>query len=429
MYKIVNMPSSYIGGGSTTTPTETTDTTVVVDGTTVNAGTTRTSTNSDGTTDTGVIVDTDKIAANVASAETGSSVQVTVPSTTASASAQLVVKDVETMAGKQMSLDVISGSVSYNIPATAIDTASILSSLGATDPASVPLTVKITPHKDTSVSVKNGTIVVDPVSFEITATYGGKTVSVTGFEKYVSRTVEVTSDQAARITTAVVKQSDGTERHVPTNVYSQNGKYYAKINSLTNSTYVLIYNEKTFGDASGKWYQNIVNEMASREIINGKSSTSFDGDGDITRAEFAAILIRSLGLPADGTSSFSDVSTDAWYYGSVGTAVQYGLIKGYEDGTFRPTANITRQEAMAMMERAAKVAEYTGKTGTLSSFKDASEVSDWATSAAAFNVGSGLIVGSDGAINPNDNITRAESATVILRLLQKSGLVDLRSKT
>jgi hypothetical protein len=56
-------------------------------------------------------------------------------------------------------------------------------------------------------------------------------------------------------------------------------------------------------------------------------------------------------------------------------------------------------------------------------------VAAWARAAAAFSVGSGLIVGNGGLIRPEDNITRAESAAVILRLLQKSGLVDVRSKT
>jgi hypothetical protein len=122
----------------------------------------------------------------------------------------------------------------------------------------------------------------------------------------------------------------------------------------------------------------------------------------ITRAEYAAILVRALGIPESGkTSSFSDVGSSDWYYGAVSAAVQYGIIKGYDDGTFRPNANITRQEAMAMLQRAAKVAEYAGTTGTLTGFTDANQVAAWAEAAAQFNVGSGLIVGSDGADPPD----------------------------
>lgn len=80
-----------------------------------------------------------------------------------------------------------------------------------------------------------------------------------------------------------------------------------------------------------------------------------------------------------------------------------------------------------MMQCAAKVAELTGKTSELTAFSDAASVSSWAVSAAQYNVGSGLIVGNNGQLRPNDPITRAESATVVLRLLQKAGLVDVRS--
>ena len=190
----------------------------------------------------------------------------------------------------------------------------------------------------------------------------------------------------------------------------------------------VIYNKVGFTDTAGKWYNDVVTEMAARTIVNGKTSTVFDGDGSITRAEFAAILVRALGLPEGKTSQFSDTAKSAWYYGSVSTATQYGIIKGYSDGSFKPGANITREEAMAMMQRAAKVAGYAGTTGTLTGFSDASSVGAWAKSAVAYNVGSGLIQGNAGKLNPKNSITRAETAVVVLRLLQKAKLVDVRTK-
>ena len=130
--------------------------------------------------------------------------------------------------------------------------------------------------------------------------------------------------------------------------------------------------------------------------------------------------------PAVSTSYCRDASI-TWCCGSVGAAVKYGIIYGYTDGSFRPNADITRQEAMVMMQRAAKVAGYAGTTGSLVSFTDASSVGAWAKSAVEFNVGSGLIQGNAGKLNPNSSITRAETAVVVLRLLQKSGLVDVRT--
>lgn len=137
---------------------------------------------------------------------------------------------------------------------------------------------------------------------------------------------------------------------------------------------------------------------------------------------------RKIINSADGKCSFTDVKSGDWYYGAVGTAVKYGLVNSYTNGSFAPNADITRQEAMAMVQRAAKVAEYTGTAEKLTAFKDSDSVSAWAKSAAEFNVGSGLIVGSNGALCPGDKISRAGTATVILRLLQKAELVDVRSK-
>lgn len=124
----------------------------------------------------------------------------------------------------------------------------------------------------------------------------------------------------SKITAAVVKEADGTERHVPACVYTINGKDYAKFNFPTNLTCALIYNNVAFADAAGKWYENIVSEMASREILFDRGTGVFDGDASITRAEFAAVLVRALGLPANGTSKFTDVASTDWYADAVGTA-------------------------------------------------------------------------------------------------------------
>jgi hypothetical protein len=141
-------------------------------------------------------------------------------------------------------------------------------------------------------------------------------------------------------------------------------------------------------------------------------------------------LVRALGLSTDGTANFTDVSTTAWYYGAVGKAAEYGLITGREGGSFDPNAKITRQEAMMMIQRAAAVADYSGarKSADLSVFDDVVQVGSWAKNAVNFNVSNGLIVGSNNQLRPNDTITRAECAAVVLRLLQNAGLIDIRTK-
>ena len=403
-------------GGGTNTPV---GTPVIVDGKTQNIGTEKKS--GDSTT---VTVDQSKLGTNIGGATAGSSVVVPV-SENGVATASLVVKNIEDMAAKGMTLTIQTGSVAYNLNTAAIDTAALQAAFPGADMSAVPFNVTIT---NSSASVEGETLVLSPMSFTVTAAYGGKTVDVDAFSAYIDRVIEVTKEQAAKITTAVVVNADGSVRHVPTNVIEKDGKYYAIINSRTNSTYALIQNEVTFSDATGKWYEAAVNEMGSRKIIAGRSADLFDGGASITRAEFAAILIRALGLPADGASTFSDVPANAWYTGAAATAVKYGLAEGKGDNRFDPSAAITRQEAMLMLQRAAALTEFTGTSGDLGSFADANSVGSWAQGAAKWSVGSSLIEGSGGKLNPTANITRAESATIILRLLQKAELVDVRSK-
>jgi hypothetical protein len=304
-----------------------------------------------------------------------------------------------------------------------------MTELGAADSSKVPVTVTITQLESSAVKVKEGELMVPPVSFTVSASYNGKTYEVDTFTNYVSRVVAIPSGvDASKITTAVVVEN-GTERHVPTYVYLSGGKWYARINSLTDSVYALIYNTASFKDAAGKWYEKYVTEMASREIISGVGGGNFQGGRSITRAEFAAIIVKALGLPANGSAAkFTDVSAKSWYYGAVGKASEYGIVSGRGADKFAPGANITREEAMVMVQKAAKVAGLTGASAvSLTSYKDAGSVSAWANSAVQFNVANGLIVGSNGSLNPTSPITRAETATVILRLLQKSQLIDVRS--
>ena len=395
---------------------------VVVDGTEYGIGS---SAVSGGTT----VVTVDQTALENQLQTASSTVVVPISADTSAVEAKLVVENIETMADKNMTLSVQTGNVTYEVPAAAVDTAELMKALNAADPAAVPVTVTIQQLDSSNVTVSGGTLLMAPVSFTVTASYGGQTYTVSTFTKYVARVITVPSGvDATKITTAVVAEN-GTERHVPTDVYYENGVWYARINSLTNSVYALIYNQASFTDAKNAWYRDVVTEMASRKIISGVGGGRFEGSRSITRAEFASIIVRALGLPTDGSAAYSDVSSSAWYSGAVGTAARYGIVNGYSNGTFRPNKKITRQEAMAMISRAAKVTGWAGSSGSLSGFSDAGTVGAWARSAVEWNVGSGIIVGTQGKLRLNENITRAQTATVVLRLLQKAGLIDIRTNT
>ena len=158
---------------------------------------------------------------------------------------------------------------------------------------------------------------------------------------------------------------------------------------------------------------------------------NYNPDNDMTRAEFAATIVRALGLaPTTGASSFSDVNISAWYCGYVETASAYEIINGYGDGTFGPNDLITREQAMTMMSRAMGItgldAELTDAAADqlLSAFSDRASVSVYAEGSIAACIKNEVVFGkTDDTIAPQDSITRAEVAVMVSRLLQKSELI------
>ncbi|KWX87220.1 hypothetical protein AMQ83_14430 [Paenibacillus riograndensis] len=171
--------------------------------------------------------------------------------------------------------------------------------------------------------------------------------------------------------------------------------------------------------------------MGSRMIIDGTGNGLFNPDAEITRAEFAAVIVRGLGLKLDSSAaSFADVKAEAWYSSAVQTAYAYHLINGFEDGTFRPADKITREQAMAIIAKAMKLTSLKDKLPVqssaelLSPFKDASKISPWAQSGAADSIEAGIVSGrSASELAPQAYITRAEVAAIVQRLLQKSTLI------
>lgn len=277
------------------------------------------------------------------------------------------------------------------------------------------------------------TLVVPPLQFKVSAAYGDQTIEITTFDSYVERAVALPEGvDPNRVSTGVVVEADGTFRHVPTKIVTIDGKYVAQINSLTNSMYSVVWHPTSFRDVENHWAKDAVNNMGARMVVSGTGDNAFAPDRNITRAEFAAILVRGLGLrPENGTSGFTDVDHSDWYNGAVQTAFEFGLITGYEDGSFRPQEAISREQAMLMVSKAMAITELPGLQAgesanrVLEGFSDVDTVASWALNGVIDSVRAGIISGrSADELAPKAFITRAEVATIIERLLQKSGLIN-----
>ena len=166
------------------------------------------------------------------------------------------------------------------------------------------------------------------------------------------------------------------------------------------------------------WYADAVSAAVDNGLLYGKSSTIIDPNGDMTRAEMAAIINRSFGCyKATDISQYKDVSKSKWYYKDVALAVQMGTYNGRSSSTMAPDSPITRQEAMTVVARALEL-DYDSYSKTdLSAFSDRSEISNWALPYVRAMVGADYIHGRGKVLAPLDNITRAEFAQIFHNII------------
>ena len=166
------------------------------------------------------------------------------------------------------------------------------------------------------------------------------------------------------------------------------------------------------------WYADAVSAAVDNGLLYGKSSTIIDPNGDMTRAEMAAIINRSFGCYAKADiSKYKDVSKDKWYFEDVAMAVQMGTYNGRSNTAMAPDAPITRQEAMTVVARALEL-DYDSYSKTdLSAFSDRSEISNWALPYVRAMVGADYIHGRGKVLAPLDNITRAEFAQIFYNII------------
>ena len=166
------------------------------------------------------------------------------------------------------------------------------------------------------------------------------------------------------------------------------------------------------------WYAEAVSAAVDNGLLYGKSATVIDPNGDMTRAEMAAIINRSFGCyKAADISQYKDVSKSKWYYKDVALAVQMGTYNGRSASSMAPDAPISRQEAMTVVARALEL-DYDSYSKTdLSAFSDRSEISNWAMPYVRAMVGADYIHGRGKILAPRDNITRAEFAQIFANII------------
>jgi hypothetical protein len=186
-----------------------------------------------------------------------------------------------------------------------------------------------------------------------------------------------------------------------------------------------------FADVQGHWAQTSIERLSAQDIIGGYPNGTFRPNGNITRAEFSAILNKALGLSSYAQpgrqASFRDVPPNHWAFNAIENAKAEGLVTGYPGDLFLPNRNISRAEAMAMMATATR-AQYPSEAEAaqlLSQYSDASQVPAWARRAVAAAIQKGLFANDPGSGNRIEAMRladRGEIAAMVVNLRERMGI-------
>lgn len=419
-------PQTDPGGGSSSAPAETVKTEETDIGTIF--------TDPDGSVT--VSLSTTKVEAQLTANPDMTTVVVEMPVDAAGQTAlQLPSGLVDALSSSGKELVIRQGDVDFTIPASALQVAEVAEQVAAGKDVQVRLSISELPAEAATTAfneltdqAKEGRTFLGRVyQFEAAVLADGEAVSgidrfnspLTLAMAYEDNDVEGVEEGLLNVYQLV----DGEAVYVGGKVDEDNNQVIARLSHFSN--YAIMAYSKTFADLAEHWSKQDVDLMISKHVVTGYPDDTFKPDANITRAEFAALLVRALGLEVSQVeATFSDVNAEAWYAGPVETAKAAGLLSGYPDGTFKPNQTINRQEMAAMVASALSAAGYQSDiteaeiSTALSKFVDGDQVAPWARSGAALAVSAGIVNGR-GADDfaPKGLATRAEAAVMLKRLM------------
>ncbi|MBO4897862.1 MAG: S-layer homology domain-containing protein [Clostridia bacterium] len=238
-------------------------------------------------------------------------------------------------------------------------------------------------------------------------------------------TITVTPDEGYEVDTVTVKDANGNEIPV-TRLGAKTFTYKQPASEVTvDITFKEAGDEpytskgKFIDVNEGDWFYDAVYEAVDDGIVYGMTENTYEPQLELTRAMFAAMLHRYDGSEASEYEfTFEDIPEDAWYVDDIRWAAEHGIIKGYDDKTFGPDDKITREQAVAMMQRytAYKGIDTAVEDGSvLEAYSDKDTISSYAVEPITWALSAGVIKGrSEDTLAPLDNITRAEIAQVFV---------------
>lgn len=179
--------------------------------------------------------------------------------------------------------------------------------------------------------------------------------------------------------------------------------------------------QKKFSDISGHWANRSIGAAVKLRMVEGYENGSFRPNASVTRAEFTAMIARAFGLGENSASaSFKDTKS-SWAAGYISALADKGVITGYADGSFKPNATISRAEMVTIIARVLDLNALA--TSAPTSFSDV-DSSNWAAEAITQASSANLVQGlSSSVFSPSGKATRAEAVTIIIRALESDSSI------
>ncbi|MGR6835961.1 S-layer homology domain-containing protein [Syntrophomonas erecta] len=241
-------------------------------------------------------------------------------------------------------------------------------------------------------------------------------------------TIAVTPDEGYQIDRLIILDKDGQEVSYTSN---DDGTYsftmpsgHVTVNALFTEIPTILPEEPQalpFVDVEENgWYYHSVDYVYQNQLFAGTSEEKFEPATPMSRAMLVTVLWRLEGLNDESVDQvFSDVLPGAYYSKAVSWANSQEIVQGYGDGTFGPLDNITREQMALIFYKYAQFKGYDTSAATeLDSFHDGSKVSPWALDTVKWAVAGQILSGKgDGILDPSGNASRAEAASILMRLV------------
>ena len=270
---------------------------------------------------------------------------------------------------------------------------------------------------------------VEPTTYKVSTSKtsnGNVKLSPSNAEKGEKVTVTVTPDDGYELDSITVLDSRGREIELtdegdgiftftmPGSAVTVEAAFKASANASAPA-------QMPFMDvATSDWYYSAVEYVYQKGMMSGTSSGAFSPNMSTNRAMIVSILHRLEGSPAAPASTFPDVTAGQYDTDAVAWAASNGIVSGYSNGQFKPNDIITREQFASILYRYAQYKGYpTAASADLSTFSDASAVSNYATESMRWAVSQNLISGTNrGTLDPAGGAARAQAASILMRFCQ-----------